>query len=87
MEAHGRVAVCALGDATARQGEFYEAWCFAIQEGLPVVFVLEDNRYGISTRTNRMNPLRLGVLSADRVERVDGKDPDAIFDGARRLIS
>ena len=28
------VTLCLLGDAACRQGEFYEAWCFAVQEQL-----------------------------------------------------
>src|SRR5262249_45211077 len=72
LDGSGRVSLCCVGDASIRQGEFYEAYCFAIQESLPVVFVVEDNGFGISTRTERLNPLRIGALSLDRVRQCSG---------------
>jgi 2-oxoisovalerate dehydrogenase E1 component len=80
------VTVCLLGDAACRQGEFYEAWCFAMQEQLPLVFVVEDNQYGISTRTEGMNPLRLGTL-AGTIHTVDGGDPEAVYEAGYRAIA
>ena len=68
------VALCALGDAATRQGEFYEAVCFALQERLPIIFVVEDNGYGISTPTSRLLPFRLGVFGDDFVIRLDARD-------------
>ncbi|HZT41658.1 MAG TPA: thiamine pyrophosphate-dependent enzyme, partial [Chthonomonadaceae bacterium] len=32
----GQMVLCTIGDAATRQGEFYEAVCFAVQEQLPV---------------------------------------------------
>ncbi len=74
------VTLCCLGDATMRQGEFYEAVCFALQERLPVVFLVEDNGYGISTKTDRMNPYRIGALSHEHLVQIDGRDSDQIED-------
>ena len=37
-----------IGDAATRQGDFYEAVCFALERSLPVLFIVEDNGYGIS---------------------------------------
>ena len=73
------VVLCLLGDASSRQGEFYEAVCFAVQESLPIVFVVEDNGYSISTATKGMLPFRLGIFADDLVERVDGRDVFAIY--------
>ncbi len=39
------VVLCTIGDAATRQGEYYEAVAFAVQERLSVVFVVEDNGY------------------------------------------
>lgn len=71
------VTICTIGDGAIRQGEFYEAWCFAVQESLPLVLVVEDNGYGISTRTEGLNPLRLGTI-AGRIVRVNGRDARAV---------
>ena len=87
LEGRGRIVLCCLGDATMRQGEFYEAWCFAVQQKLPVVFAVEDNRYGISTPTEGMNPLRLNVLARERVRAVDGSDVAEVLAAARDAVA
>jgi 2-oxoisovalerate dehydrogenase E1 component len=74
----GEVVACFVGEASTRQGEFYEAVCFAVQERLPIVFVVEDNGYSISTPTERMLPFRLDVFHPALVERVDGRDAYAV---------
>lgn len=45
------LVVCAVGDSTSQQGEFLEAVAEAVRAQLPVLFWIEDNGYGISTRT------------------------------------
>ncbi|MEM6885632.1 MAG: thiamine pyrophosphate-dependent dehydrogenase E1 component subunit alpha, partial [Verrucomicrobiota bacterium] len=71
--------VACVGDAGMRQGEFYEAFTLAVQMKLPVVFVIEDNRFGISTSTVDMNPLRLGVLSESYISQVDGRNAEEVY--------
>jgi 2-oxoisovalerate dehydrogenase E1 component len=73
------IALCMIGDAATRQGEFYEAVAFALQEQLPVVFVVEDNAYGISTPTADLTPNHLGLLPEEAVVRVDGRDVNALY--------
>lgn len=74
------VVLCNIGDAATRQGEYYEAVAFALQERLPVVFVVEDNGYGISTPTDRLTPYKLGVLDRAHVVFVNGRDPHAVHE-------
>lgn len=62
------VVVCSIGDASTRQGEFFEALAFAVERSLPVLFLVSDNGYGISTPTDRMSPHALGLLPQDRTE-------------------
>ena len=52
------VVFTTIGDAATRQGDFYEAVCFAQERPLPVLFVVEDNGYGISspTKNSRRSP-------------------------------
>ncbi len=45
------IVVCSVGDGTTQQGEFLEAVAEAVREKLPVLFLIEDNRWSISTRT------------------------------------
>ncbi len=79
--------VCLIGDGSCRQGEFFEAICFAVQESLPIVFVVEDNGYSISTSTRTMLPLRLGVLREALVTRVDGRDASQVFEQTGRALA
>ena len=85
------VVIATIGDAATRQGEFFEAVSFAIERKLPIVFVVEDNNYGISTNTDRFNPFKLGIFNNDIVTHVDARHPDnlgaaitPIIDKARR---
>jgi 2-oxoisovalerate dehydrogenase E1 component len=83
MQLQGRnnLVVATVGDAAARQGEFYEAISFAVERQLPIVFIVEDNQYGISTNTLRFNPFRLGVFGEDiGLVHLDARHPDRVFD-------
>lgn len=76
---NGSIVLCTVGDAATRQGEYFEALAFAVQEALPLVIVVEDNCYGISTPTLRHNPHRLGLISDEFVVRVNGRDAHEVF--------
>ncbi|WP_309715813.1 thiamine pyrophosphate-dependent enzyme, partial [Armatimonas sp.] len=82
-----QVAVAMVGDAATRQGEFYEAIAFALQEKLPVVFVIEDNRYGISTPTDKFFPFRIGALGEQALVRVDARDPEGLFQTMQACVA
>jgi 2-oxoisovalerate dehydrogenase E1 component len=86
MSGSDQVVVCCLGDAATRQGEFYEAVTFALQERLPVLFVIEDNRYGISTPTEKFFPYRLGALGEQNLVRVDARDPFLLSKVGRECV-
>ena len=73
-----RVVLCTIGDASTRQGEFYEAVVQSVQDRLPIVFVVEDNGYGISTSTLDQLPFRLGIFNPEFVRHVDGRSVDAV---------
>lgn len=79
MDGKDSVCVASVGDAAARQGEFFEAVAFALQEKLPVVFVVEDNKYGISTPTEKFLPFHLEMLSDEHVVKVDARHPDRVL--------
>lgn len=76
LQGKSSVVVATVGDAASRQGEFYEAVCFAVERQLPVIFIVEDNGYGISTNTDKFNPFKLGVFAEQiGVKKVDARDP------------
>jgi 2-oxoisovalerate dehydrogenase E1 component len=81
LQGKNNLVVATLGDAAARQGEFYEAIAFAVERQLPVIFIVEDNQYGISTNTTRFNPFRLGVFSDEiGLINLNARHPDRVFD-------
>ncbi len=87
LEGKPQVALATTGDAATRQGEFYEAIAFAAERKLPVVFVVEDNRYGISTNTDKFNPFKLGIFDRNvGIHPVDGRHPDRVYDAAHQAI-
>ncbi len=82
-----RVVLCTIGDASTRQGEFYEAVVQAVQDRLPIVFVVEDNGYGISTPTLDQLPFRLGIFDSTMFRHVDGRSVDAVATAGGEAIA
>jgi 2-oxoisovalerate dehydrogenase E1 component len=82
LEGTDGVALGTVGDAAARQGEFFEAVAFAFQEKLPCVIVVEDNKYGISTPTERFLPFHLGLIDESAVVKVDARYVDNVHNAA-----
>ncbi|HEY8243060.1 MAG TPA: thiamine pyrophosphate-dependent enzyme [Casimicrobiaceae bacterium] len=82
-----RIVLTTIGDASVRQGEFFEALTLAIEMQLPIVFVVEDNGYGISTPTRDQLPMRLGVFASEYASLIDGRDVDALALHARDAIA
>src|SRR5207249_8860065 len=80
LDAKPNFVVTTVGDAATRQGDFFEALCFAKEKQLPVLFVVEDNAYGISSPTREINPLALQVLQPNDWIEVDGADVQAVYD-------
>ncbi|HSE46040.1 MAG TPA: thiamine pyrophosphate-dependent enzyme, partial [Gemmatimonadales bacterium] len=81
------VCVATIGDAASRQGEFFEAVAFAIQEKLPVVFVVEDNKYGISTPTGKFLPFHLNMVEGDYLVKIDARKPDEVYESTIAAVA
>ena len=48
-----RVTLCFLGDGATNQGSFHESINFASVQNLPVIYIVENNQYGISVAQSR----------------------------------
>ena len=82
LDAKKNVVVTTIGDAATRQGDFFEAICFAKEKKLPVLFLVEDNAYGISMPTRKTNPLALDILEQDNWRQIEGQDVQQVYDAA-----
>lgn len=80
------LTLATVGDAATRQGDFYEAVAFAKERKLPLLLVVEDNGYGISSPTRHTNPLALNVLAAEEWVIVDAWDPEHVYAVAAELM-
>lgn len=87
MEGKNFITVCSIGDGAIREGEFYEAVCFSVERQLPIIFLVQDNKYAISTMTESMNPLRLAIFNENLVNRIKKNDVFSIYDAATDLIN
>ena len=72
------VVVCSLGDASLTEGEISEAFQVAVLKKLPVIYLVQDNDWGISVtgseaRTMNASEFALGFKGLQRIS-VDGSD-------------
>src|SRR6266705_1798917 len=87
LDGKNSLVVATVGDAATRQGDFFEAVCFAKEKKLPMLFVVEDNAYGISTPTRKINPLALKALEAKDWQQMDGGQVEQVYDAAAAAIA
>jgi 2-oxoisovalerate dehydrogenase E1 component len=80
LDGKKNVVVTTIGDAATRQGDFFEAICFAKEKKLPVLFLVEDNAYGISMPTRKTNPLALDILEQGNWRQIGGQDVQHVYD-------
>src|SRR5246500_561573 len=80
LDGKKNLVVTTVGDAATRQGDFFEAICFAKEKKLPLLFLVEDNGYGISMPTRKTNPLALNILEPDNWRRIEGQDVQQVYD-------
>lgn len=72
------VVICSLGDASVTEGEVSEAFQFAVLKQLPVIYLVQDNHWGISvsaeeSRTMDAFEYAEGFKGMNKI-RVDGTD-------------
>ena len=87
LDGKKNVVVTTIGDAATRQGDFFEAICFAKEKKLPVLFLVEDNAYGISMPTRKTNPLALDILERDNWRQIEGQNVQQIHDAAAEAFA
>jgi len=84
------VAVCSLGDASLTEGEVGEAFQFAALHRLPILYLVQDNRWGISVTAGEARSMdaydfTAGFSGMNRA-RVDGTDIEACHVGIGGIL-
>ncbi|MBK8606918.1 MAG: tungsten formylmethanofuran dehydrogenase [Chitinophagaceae bacterium] len=77
------IVICSLGDASITEGEVSEAFQFAVLKQLPIIYLVQDNNWGISVTADEaraMNAFEFaaGFKGMNRVQ-VDGSDFEASY--------
>lgn len=84
------VVMCFFGDGASNEGLFHESLNAASLWGLPVVFVCENNLYGISTHTSRSMKVQDVAPRATSYNIpaaiVDGNDAMAVYEASRAAV-
>ncbi|MGQ9626767.1 MAG: thiamine pyrophosphate-dependent dehydrogenase E1 component subunit alpha [Anaerolineae bacterium] len=85
-----QVTICFFGDGAANQGTFHEAINIASAFNLPVVYVCENNLYGVGTRQTKVRKVE---DIADRAKAygipgviVDGNDVIAVYEAVSQAV-
>ncbi|MBO9200954.1 MULTISPECIES: alpha-ketoacid dehydrogenase subunit alpha/beta [Niastella] len=84
------VVICSLGDASVTEGEVSEAFQFAILKKLPIIYLVQDNNWGISASAEEVRVMdaydyAAGFPGLDRV-RIDGSNFEESFDAMHRVV-
>ncbi len=86
-----KVCICFFGDASTNQGTFHESLNLASIWKLPIIFVCENNYYGISMSQGRHQAIKdiadRGAAYGIPGIAVDGNDVLAVYEAAAEAIS
>ncbi|MFZ5441000.1 MAG: pyruvate dehydrogenase (acetyl-transferring) E1 component subunit alpha [Myxococcota bacterium] len=84
------VTVCSFGDAASNQGALHETFNMAVKWKLPVLYVVENNKYGMGTDIARVSAVpeihQRGPGWDMRAESVDGMDVLAVYEKTKELV-
>ena len=87
---NNNVAFTYFGDGAANQGQVYESFNMAELWKLPVIYVIENNRYAMGTAVSRASSQtdfsKRGVSFNIPGEQVDGMDVRAVYEAASRAV-
>ncbi|TVR89227.1 MAG: transketolase [Spirochaetaceae bacterium] len=84
------VVLCGLGDGMTQESEVLEAIGHAVRNELPVLFVVQDNAFAISTQTKGQTFYSMPQGRAEQfygipIEYLDGRQPHQCYDGFGRI--
>jgi len=85
------VVLCFFGDGAIHQGSFHEALNMAAIWNLPVLYICENNHYGMGTDFRRVSAVadftRMGASYGIKGKQVDGMDVLAVYEAVHEEVS
>jgi 2-oxoisovalerate dehydrogenase E1 component len=84
------VVICSLGDGSVTEGEVAEAFQMAVLHKMPIIYLIQDNDWGISASGEEMRAMdayeyAAGFKGMERM-RVDGADFVKSYEGLQAAI-
>ncbi len=90
LKGSDEIAICFLGDAANNQGTFHETLNMAKVWNLPVLFVCENNLYGIGTRIERstavVDQYKRAAAYDIPAQQVDGQAIEVVYAAAKQAV-
>lgn len=87
LDGRDQVALALVGEGATREGDYHEALNLAAVWKLPVIFVVENNQYGLSTPTNEAFVGKSFAAAAPAYgmhgKQVDGNDVLAVIEAVQ----
>lgn len=85
------LVLCSLGDGSVTEGEVSEAFQMAVLHQLPIVYLIQDNDWGISATGKEMRAMdayefAAGFKGMERM-RIDGSDFVLAYEGIKKAYS
>ena len=86
------IVLCSLGDGMTQEGEVLEAIGHAVRERLPLLFLVQDNSFAISTITDGKTFYDRPDGQAEEfygipITRLDGRRPHTCYDAFAEVVS
>jgi len=85
------IVLCSMGDASVTEGEVSEAMQFAVLKQLPVIYLVQDNNWGISVSAGEARAMNAfeyvaGFKGMNRIQ-VDGSDFEASYNVMKEVCA
>jgi 2-oxoisovalerate dehydrogenase E1 component len=91
LQGEAPVVICSLGDASITEGEVSEAFQFAVLKKLPVIYLVQDNGWGISASREECRAMDAyeyaeGFKGMEKL-RIDGSNFEECYESIGQVIS
>ncbi len=85
-----KIAVTLFGDGAARQGALHETFNMAMTWGLPVLFIVENNKYAMGTAVERVSNVtdiyKLACAYDMPAKQIDGMNVFSVYEGLQDVV-